>query len=89
MAQKKSRKRSWLSKLLLFILTPILIWIFAFAIWFFWRDITRLLGGTDQSKAPARDSRKGEKITAPRGNKSQEKIPDEDRRKLDEILKNR
>jgi len=88
-ARKKSRTRSWLSKLLLFILTPILIWVFAFVIWFFWRDITRLFEGVDRSKAPAGDSRRGGKMTAPRGNKAQEKIPEEDRRQLDEILKNR
>jgi len=88
-ARRKSKTIGWLSKLLLFILTPILIWVFAFAIWFFWPEITRLYNGKDRAKAPAGDSRRGEKMTAPRGNKAQEKIPEEDRKKLDEILKNR
>jgi hypothetical protein len=87
-AQKKS-KRSWLRSLLLFIVTPIIIWVFAFLAWFFWRDFTQLFEKKAPSKAAPGVSRGAEKTQPQRENKSQEKIPDEDRRKLDEILKNR
>ena len=89
MAQKKQRKRSWLRSLLLFIFTPIIIWILAFLVWFFWRDIVKLFDKNAPSKTPPGVSRGAEKTQPRRENKSQEKIPDEDRRKLDEILKNR
>ena len=89
MAQKKQKKRSWLRNLLLFIFTPIIIWILAFFIWFFWRDIATLFDKNAPSKPPPGVSRGTEKAQSWRENKSQEKIPEEDRRKLDEILKNR
>ena len=89
MAQKKQNKRSWLKNLLLFIFTPIIIWILAFLLWFFWRDIVKLFDKNAPSKTPPGISRGTEKTPPRRENKSQEKIPDEDRRKLDEILKNR
>jgi len=88
-AQKKSKKRSWLRSLLLFIFIPIIIWILAFVIWFFWRDITRLFDKKGATNTPAGVSRGTKKTQPHRENKSQEKIPEEDRRKLDEILKNR
>jgi cytoskeletal protein RodZ len=88
-AQKKQKKRSWLRSLLLFIFTPIIIWIIAFLIWFFWRDIAKLFDKRGPAKTPPGVSRGTEKSQPRRDNKSQEKIPEEDRRKLDEILKNR
>ena len=89
MAQKKQKKRRWLRNLLLFIFTPIIIWILAFLVWFFWRDIVELFDKKGSAKPPPGVSRGAEKNQLRRENKSQEKIPDEDRRKLDEILKNR
>jgi hypothetical protein len=89
MAQKKQKKRSWLRNLLLFIFTPILIWILAFFVWFFWRDIAKLFDKKGPAKTPPGVSRGAEKTQPRRENKSQEKIPEEDRKKLDEILKNR
>ena len=89
MAQKKSKKTSWLRSLLLFILIPISIWILAFVIWFFWRDITKRFDKRGPAKTPPGVSRGTEKTQPRRDNRSQEKIPEEDRKKLDEILKNR
>lgn len=89
MAQNRSRKRSWLKSLLLFIITPLIIWFLAFLIWFFWRDLSRLFDGKNPPKAPAKASRKGEGAEPQRENKPQEKIRDEDRKKLDEVLKTR
>jgi len=70
-------------------MTPILVWVLAFVIWFFWRDIAKLFDKTGPAKKPPAVSRGTEKTQPRRENKSQEKIPEEDRRKLDEILKNR
>ena len=89
MAQKRSKKTSWLRSLLLFIFIPIIIWVLAFLIWFFWRDIAKLFDKRGPAKTPPGVSRGTEKGQSRRDNKSQEKIPDEDRKKLDEILKNR
>ena len=89
MALKKRKKGSWLRNLLLFIFTPIIIWILAFLVWFFWRDIVKLFDKRGTAKTPPGVSRGAEKTQPRRENKSQEKIPKEDRRKLDEILKNR
>jgi len=88
-AQKRSKKTSWLRTFLLFIFTPIIIWFLAFVIWFFWRDITKLFDKKGTAKTPPAVSRGTEKSQPRRKNESQEKIPDEDRKKLDEILKNR
>jgi len=88
-AQKRSKKTSWLRSLLLFIFIPIIIWVLAFLIWFFWRDIAKLFDKRGPAKTPPGVSRGTEKGQSRRDNKSQEKIPDEDRKKLDEILKNR
>ena len=88
-AQKKSNKRGWLKGLLLFIFIPIIIWILAFAIWFFWRDIAKLFDKKGPAKTPPAVSRGTEKTQPRRNNRSQEKIPEEDRKKLDDIIKNR
>ena len=88
MAQKKSKKTSWLRTLLLFIFIPIIIWVLAFMAWFFWRDITKLFDKRGPAKTSPAVSRGTEKAQPRRENKSQEKIPEEDRKKLDEILKN-
>jgi len=58
-------------------------------IWLFWRDITKLFDQKAPAKSPPWVSRRTEKTQPRRENKSQEKIPQDDRRKLDDILKNR
>jgi len=78
-----------LKGLLLFIFIPIIIWILAFAIWFFWRDIAKLFDKKGPAKTPPAVSRGTEKTQPRRNNRSQEKIPEEDRKKLDDIIKNR
>ena len=70
-------------------MTPIIIWILAFLIWFFWRDITRLLNLRGPATTVPGVSRENGRTQPRRENKSREKIPEEDRKKLDDILKNR
>jgi heme/copper-type cytochrome/quinol oxidase subunit 2 len=84
-ANKRRRKTSWLRNLLLFIFTfiftPLIIWFLAFLIWFYWNDIT----GQDKTP-PTKASKQMDK----RSDKTaQERIGEEDRRKLEEILKSK
>jgi hypothetical protein len=91
--QKKKRSRSWLKKLLLLILTPIFIWLAAFIIWFRWDDI-RVLFNKPEEPPKASDGRTRQ-IDDSRGAEARldkpprENIFEEDRRKLEEILKSK
>jgi hypothetical protein len=88
-ARKRIRKRSWLRTVLLFVFIPLAVWSIAFVSWLYWNDITRLVAG-EQRPAPAKATRQADKpskqVEKP---PAKEKIPEEDRRKLDEILKKR
>ena len=86
MARKRRRKRSWLRTVLLFILTPLVVWFLAFLLWLYWDDITDLFTRDQKGAKPAQ---KSERVEQPAKNKSAEKILDEDRKKLDEIIKRR
>jgi cytoskeletal protein RodZ len=92
MAQKRKKKKGRLKTLLFFILTPFIVWLFAFLIWFYWSLITRLFSqGENQSKTHPKAARridKPERSETHGEKRAQEKILDEDRKKLDEILKN-
>jgi hypothetical protein len=88
MAKKRRRKRSWLRKLLFFICTPLIIWFLAFLIWFYWNDITGLLGRRDKSP-PTKASKEVERSRKPSEKTAQERIGEEDRRKLEDILKSK
>ena len=84
MAKKKKRKIGWLRKLLLFICTPIIIWFLAFLIWFYWKDLAK---SSTANKGKTQPAAKATRQAEPPANKSaDEKILDEDREKLDEIL---
>jgi hypothetical protein len=83
-AKKKKRKIGWLRKLLLFICTPIIIWFLAFLIWFYWKDLAK---SSTANKGKTQPAAKATRQAEPPANKSaDEKILDEDREKLDEIL---
>ena len=88
MAKKRKRKTSWLKTLLFFIFTPFIIWILAFLIWFYWYDITAFSSRqgktpkTGASKEVGRSTKTSDKV-------SKERIGEEDRRKLEELLKSK
>ena len=88
MAKKKKRKLGWFRKLLLFICTPLIIWFLAFLIWFYWNDLNGLSSrhnrtpGTRAEKPVDRPTKQSDKT-------AQERIGEEDRRKLEDILKNK
>jgi len=93
MAQKKRKKRGWFRRLLFYIFLPIFIWFVAFLVWFYWYELTRLFsGGANRSKPAAKTSRqldKSEKAESSPTNRPREKILEEDRKSLEDILKRR
>jgi len=93
MARKKqSKKTNWLKVVLLYIFVPIVIWFLAFVAWLYWDDIVKLFSknsGKEHSAPSAnRTLEKTDKPTAP-SKRLQEKILEDDRKKLEDILKQR
>jgi len=90
-AQKRRRKKQrWLRLVLLFILTPLLVWCLAFLLWLYLDDIIGLFSRNSKSAAsPPKAVQKPPRAGPALQNKSDEKILDEDRKKLDEIIKGR
>lgn len=87
MATRKRKKRSRLRTLLFFIFFPLIVWLIAFLLWFYWRDLNALF---KRDSAPANaPARVRERDEAPPAKRPPEKILEEDRKKLDEILKRR
>jgi hypothetical protein len=92
MARTKRSKRTWLRALLLFVIAPILSWVCAFFLWLYWDDLNRLLRPNESSRTapqPAGPAKTKEDREHPAGPAPQERIFDEDRKKLEEILKRR
>jgi len=86
-AKRKRKKRGWLRTLIFFILFPLIVWLIAFLLGLYSRDLSALW--TKKSApvdAPARTRERDEARPAKR---PPEKILDEDRKKLEEILKRR
>ena len=89
MATRKRKKRSRLRTLLFYILFPLVVWFVAFLLWFYWRDVSAWFSKGDAPvNPPVRVQPRERSDTAP-AERPPEKILEEDRRKLDEILKRR
>jgi hypothetical protein len=92
-ARKKRKKHSWRRTLLIFVVMPLTVWFLAFLIWFFWYDMNRFLGpGKTVTRPKVSSSPQGERATDRESRPATgvpENIPDEDRRKLDDILQQR
>lgn len=87
MAKRKRKKRGWLRTLIFYILFPLIVWLIAFLLWFYWRDLSALWNKQSApADTPAR-SRERDETRPAKG--PPEKILDEDRKKLEEILKRR
>jgi hypothetical protein len=90
-AKKKRRKRSWVKVILLFVLTPLGVWALAFLVWLYWNNIAKnLTPAGDHPKPAAKAVPKLEKDDAPGRSdesRSKEKILEEDRKKLDDIIR--
>ena len=92
MAQKKKRRVSWSRRALCYILFPLFVWGIGFLLWFYWYDLRRIVTkdypSTDRPKA-SRQSDRREPEERPAKNRVPEKILDEDRQKLEDIIKRR
>lgn len=90
--KKKAKKKSWLKTVLVYIFVPLTIWFLAFVAWLYWDDIAKLFskdpGKEGSAPRASRKLDKADKGAAPT-KRSQETILDDDRKKLEDILKQR
>jgi hypothetical protein len=90
MAQRQRRKRSLVKRLLVYIFVPLSVWLIAFLIWFYWNDFRGLSVKDKEPKNPPKATRevgKGEKVERGAAKRPPEKIFDEERKKLEDIIK--
>jgi hypothetical protein len=86
-AARKRNKKSWIRGLVFYVCFPLVVWFAAFLIWFYWNDLWALFG---KDKTPMRampKASRGEKSEGAPANRPQERILDEDRKRLEDILK--
>jgi hypothetical protein len=90
-AKRKRSKRSWAKPILLFVLTPLIIWALAFVVWLYWNEIAKSLVPVEDHSEPAaktlRKLDKDESRSRSNETRPKEKILDADRKKLDEIIR--
>jgi hypothetical protein len=92
MARKKQHKKSWLRVLVLFLVIPLAVWLSAFLVWFYWHDLSNLFtkdAPRRVSPKPARQIEKDDRRERTPAPQPQEKILEEDRKKLEDVLKRR
>jgi len=90
MAQKRKRKTSWVKRLVIYLFVPLTVWLMAFLVWFYWFDLRELFVKDQASKnhpKAARQLDKSDKAERPAAKRSPEKIFDDERKKLDDIIK--
>ena len=89
MARKKQPKRRWLPTVALLLAIPLIVWAVSFVLRLYRDDLGPWWGGTPQ---PAKSIRSIQKEVPPQRSVREaprEKLTDEDRQKLDDILKQR
>ena len=90
--RRRKKNRGWLIKLLLFVSIPLIVWFAAFLMWFYWSSLSALFTGAKKQEAkpvtkgssPVQPSKNAEN---PPAKQPQERILEQDRKKLDDILK--
>jgi hypothetical protein len=90
MAQRRRPKRSWVKGLLFYVFVPLSVWLVAFVIWFYWYDLRDFFTQTKERTARPKMTRqldKDDKANRLPGKRPQEKIFDDERKKLDDIIK--
>jgi hypothetical protein len=90
MARKKKRKTGWFRILLLFLLVPLTVWFAALVIWFYWYDLNSWLRPDHLRRAQpsaARQREPDEKRETSAAKQPKERILDDDRKTLEDILK--
>lgn len=89
--KKKQPKRTWLRMFLIFLVVPLGVWFVAFLLWFNWYDLKNWLAPDPVPDGRTRAVRPSEKVDnreiAP--GQPRERLFDDDRKKLEEILKRR
>jgi hypothetical protein len=90
MAQRRRRKISWIRRFVIYLFVPLTVWLMAFLVWFYWFDLREFFvkdqTAKNRSKA-ARQIDKSDKAERPAAKRSPEKIFDDERKKLDDIIK--
>jgi len=92
-AARKRKKKSWIKRLVFYVCFPLVVWFAAFLVWFYWNDLAgvftkdRYKSRTVPKAIPRPDQREKSDTIPPK--RSQEKILEEDRQKLEDILKRR
>lgn len=92
MARKKKQKSRWLRTLLLLLLIPLGVWSAAIVIWFFWYDLPSWNNPDHGRRAQpnsVRTRERQDKRDPSAVKRPQEQILDDDRQKLEDILKRR
>lgn len=88
MAQSKQRRRFRLRTWFMLAALPLVIWAVAFAFWLYWPVLRGWYGASDQgqpSRGPSERAQRGSGRAPPTG----EKISDDERKKLEEVLRRR
>ena len=75
---KRRKKSGWFTRLVFSVMFILLVWLLAFLVWLIWPDLEKLV-----------DLVWKKEVTEQTQKSSQEKILEEDRKKLEEILKQR
>jgi hypothetical protein len=92
MARKKRRSRSWVLTALFYLLFPPVIWFLAFLLWFYWYDLERVFFKPSEKprqasgQVEAKQENRAEP-KAPPAERAEEEFLDEERQKLDAIIK--
>ncbi|MGH7810186.1 MAG: hypothetical protein ACREP5_07915 [Candidatus Binatia bacterium] len=92
MPRKNRRSRSWVLTVLFYLLFPPGVWFLAFLLWFYWFDLERLFFKTSEKprQASGQSETKQENLVEPKapvGDRAEEKILDQERQKLEAIIK--
>jgi hypothetical protein len=92
-SRKKARKRRWLRLIVVFVAVPLAVWSVVFLVWLFWPDFGGRTGPAQTSQSKKAGGMAEQKTGRSQGDQatqqSSERIPDEDRKKLDTILEQR
>jgi superfamily I DNA and/or RNA helicase len=85
-ATRKRKKRSWTKTVLIYTTIPLTVWLLAFVLWFYWREISAAFNPLQDQPRP--DPKSTRSDTTP-SKRPRENILEEDRKKLEDILKRR
>ena len=90
--KKKAEQKNWIKTALIYVFVPLTVWFLAFVAWLYWDAITKLFSSHSETKRSSpratRTPERTDKKSTPT-KRSPEKILDDDRKKLDDILKQR